>query len=164
MPDHPPPFRQTTLPPSETPTETTAVPEEYEDFFVGSPSSSSSSSPPAAPSPTERIDIDEGSVVYEDEYGNPIYVDENGQVFYPSAEGSGQGSGAAYDDYGYYGEYGQPAETTLGPLEAVDNKREEVFYGTESGPRRDEQGCHSIALIMSTLHVFMFPYFHMTVS
>ena len=44
MPDHPPPFRQTTLPPSETPTETTAVPnEEYEDFFVGSPSSSPSS-------------------------------------------------------------------------------------------------------------------------
>ena len=123
----------------ETPTETTAaaVPEEYEDFFVGSPSSSSS--PPAEPSPTERIDIDEGSAVYEDEYGNPIYVDENGQVFYPSAEGSGQGSNGAYDDYGYYGEYGQP-ETTLGPLDAVDDE-EEMFYGTEeSGPRRDQQG------------------------
>ena len=138
MPDPPPPFRQTTLPPSETPTETTAVPnEEYEDFFVGSPSPSSSSS--SEPSPTERIDIDEGSAVYEDEYGNPIYVDENGQVFYPSAEGSGQGSGAAYDDYGYYGEYGQP-ETTLGPLDAVGGEEGEVFYGTESGPRRDEQG------------------------
>ena len=37
------------------------------------------------------------------------------------------------------------------------DEEEEVFYGTESGPRRDEQGRHSIALIMSTLNVFMFP-------
>ena len=136
-----------TLPP-ETSTDTTPVPE-YEDFFVGSSSSE--------PNPTERKEeIDAGSAVYEDEYGNPIYVDENGEVYYPSgssssAEGSGGGEGAAYDDYGYYdGEYAD-APTTLGPLETLgpldtEGDEGEVFYETESGPRRDQQGGNSNVL------------------
>ena len=126
----------TNLPPPETPTDTTPVPEEYEDFFVGSSSSSE-------PSPTARKEIDTGSVVYEDEYGNPIYVDESGEVYYSSAEGSGE-VGGAYDDYGYYGEYGHPG-TTVGPLDTVGDEGE-VFYGTESGPRRDQQGRNSMEL------------------
>ena len=119
----------TTQPP-ETPTDTTPLPEEYEDFFVGSSSPSSFSEP----SPTERKEIDAGSVVYEDEYGNPIYVDENGEVYYPSAEGSGE-NGGSYEDYGYYGEYGHPGITPGPPDEG-----EEAYYGTESGPRGDQQG------------------------